>query len=152
MKATAFDKFIEIAVNRRMAIQALSSEEVLARMRDLASRASAIQARIEQSALNPADGLRAFRAVSGPGFDRAGLAQTGERLDFQEVLQAAVRGVSDAQGAAQSKAQAYQLGDDKVSLEEVMISMQRASLAMQGMVQVRNRLVEAYREVMNMQV
>jgi flagellar hook-basal body complex protein FliE len=71
---------------------------------------------------------------------------------FQEVLQAAVRGVSDAQGAAQSKAQAYQLGDDKVSLEEVMISMQRASLAMQGMVQVRNRLVEAYREVMNMQV
>jgi len=33
-----------------------------------------------------------------------------------------------------------------------MISMQRASLAMQGMVQVRNRLVEAYREVMNMQV
>lgn len=148
MKATAFDKFIEIAVNRRMAIQAISSEEVLARMRDLVSRASAIQARIEQSALNPADGLRAFRAVSGPGFDRAGL----ERLDFQEVLQAAVRGVSDAQGAAQSKAQAYQLGDDKVSLEEVMISMQRASLAMQGMVQVRNRLVEAYREVMNMQV
>jgi flagellar hook-basal body complex protein FliE len=68
------------------------------------------------------------------------------------VLKDAIRGISDAQTTAQSKAQAYQLGDDKVSLEEVMISMQRASLAMQGMVQVRNRLVEAYREVMNMQV
>ena len=42
--------------------------------------------------------------------------------------------------------------DDKVSLEDVMISLQKANLAMQGMVQVRNRLVEAYREVMNMQV
>jgi flagellar hook-basal body complex protein FliE len=68
------------------------------------------------------------------------------------VLKEAVRGVSDAQNVAQSKAQAYQLGDDAVTLEDVMISIQKANLAMQGMVQVRNRLVEAYREVMNLQV
>ncbi len=129
-------------------IQPLSSDEVIARMRALVARAQELQGRT---------GLEAGAQLASMG--SAGLiqgAQVGlggsERLDFQTVLQDAVRGISDAQQSAQSKAQAYQLGDDKVSLEDVMISLQKASLAMQGMVQVRNRLVESYREVMNMQV
>jgi len=129
-----------------MAIQALSSEEVLVRMRELASRASAIQSRIDASGVfqGASIGLSSIEVLRG--------SRDGERLVFEDVLKDAVRGVSAAQNAAQTKAQAYQLGDDTVSLEEVMISMQKASLALQGMVQVRNRLVEAYREVMNMQV
>jgi len=129
-----------------MAIQALSSDEVLARMRELASRASAIQSRIDASGVfhGTSVGVSPIEALRG--------ARNDERLVFEDVLKDAVRGVSAAQNAAQTKAQAYQLGDDSVSLEEVMISMQKASLALQGMVQVRNRLVEAYREVMNMQV
>lgn len=78
--------------------------------------------------------------------------ETNESLDFQVVLRDAIRGISDAQSTAQAKAQAYQLGDDKVTLEDVMISLQKANLAMQGMVQVRNRLVDAYKEVMNLQL
>lgn len=135
-----------------MAIQALSSDEVFARMRELASRASALQARIDGATSSSAINFDPARGLGLTGLDRSSGERTGERLEFQEVLKAAVRGVSEAQSVAQSKAQAYQLGDDKVSLEEVMISMQKASLALQGMVQVRNRLVEAYREVMNMQV
>ena len=136
-----------------MAIQALTAQEVAARMQELGARAAAMQTRINGAENDPAAMLGATRAggITG-GLDR-GLGLNGsERLDFQEVLKAAVKGVSEAQNTAQTKAQAYQLGDDKVSLEEVMISMQKASLALQGMVQVRNRLVEAYREVMNMQV
>jgi flagellar hook-basal body complex protein FliE len=95
---------------------------------------------------------QALANLNRPSSLTSGSAASEGKLDFQEVLKEAVRGVSDAQQTAQSKAQAYQLGDDKVSLEDVMISMQRANLAMQGMVQVRNRLVEAYREVINMQV
>lgn len=136
-----------------MAIQALSAQEVVARMQELGARASAMQARIDGAGNNPAGMLQATRigGIAG-GLDRSYGVDASERLEFQEVLKAAVKGVSEAQNTAQTKAQAYQLGDDKVSLEEVMISMQKASLALQGMVQVRNRLVEAYREVMNMQV
>ena len=136
-----------------MAIQALSAQEVVARMQELGARAAAMQARIDGTGNNPAGMLQATRigGIAG-GLDRSYGVDASERLEFQEVLKAAVKGVSEAQNTAQTKAQAYQLGDDKVSLEEVMISMQKASLALQGMVQVRNRLVEAYREVMNMQV
>ena len=136
-----------------MAIQALSAQEVVARMQELGARAAAMQARIDSAGNNPAGMLQATRigGIAG-GLDRSYGVDASERLEFQEVLKAAVKGVSEAQNTAQTKAQAYQLGDDKVSLEEVMISMQKASLALQGMVQVRNRLVEAYREVMNMQV
>lgn len=133
-----------------MAIQVLSSEEVLARMRDIISRAGDIQSRLEKS--SPVTSYSQTSGTLGAGFGFAIGRDASAKLDFQEVLKEAVRGVSDAQQSAQSKAQAYQLGDDKVSLEDVMISLQRANLAMQGMVQVRNRLVEAYREVLNLQV
>lgn len=132
-----------------MAIQVLSSEEVFARMRDVVARASALQTQVQQTGLSPS---QALANLNRPSSLTSSSASAEGKLDFQEVLKEAVRGVSDAQQTAQSKAQAYQLGDDKVSLEDVMISMQRANLAMQGMVQVRNRLVEAYREVINMQV
>lgn len=127
-----------------MAIKPISPEEVVARMRDLLSRAQAVQS-------DPASHLSLTRSIGGE-LAGVGSGNYPDRLDFQSVLKDAVRGVSDAQNVAQSKAQAYQLGDDSITLEDVMISIQKANLAMQGMVQVRNRLVEAYREVMNLQV
>jgi flagellar hook-basal body complex protein FliE len=136
-------------MDRISSINVLSPEDVLARMQDLVARARTLH---EQSQASPGARLDTLSGA-GRGFnvEQSGVSD-GQRLDFHEVLKDAVRGVSDAQQAAQSKAQAYQLGDDKVSLEDVMISIQKASLAMQGMVQVRNRLVESYREVMNLQV
>jgi flagellar hook-basal body complex protein FliE len=116
-------------------------------MRELFSQASALRDRAEQVSADP------LAAIRSGGFNAlpSGSNQTN-RTSFSEVLRDAVRGVSDAQMTAQAKAQAYQMGDDKVSLEDVMISIQKAGLAMQGMVQVRNRLMEAYREMTNMQV
>lgn len=131
-----------------MAIKSISPEEVAARMRELVARAQALQT-------NPSSGLGRTGEVERQTSGASGLVNPGDngpRLDFQSVLKEAVRGVSDAQNVAQSKAQAYQLGDDAITLEDVMISIQKANLALQGMVQVRNRLVEAYREVMNLQV
>jgi flagellar hook-basal body complex protein FliE len=131
-----------------MAIRAISSEEIVTRMRELISRANAIQN-------NPSANLGLIGSISPEKLSSLEVGrgvESSDRLDFQTVLKDAVRGVSDAQSTAQSKAQAYQLGDDSTTLEDVMISIQKANLAMQGMVQVRNRLVEAYREVMNLQV
>jgi flagellar hook-basal body complex protein FliE len=131
-----------------MAIRAISSEEIVTRMRELISRANAIQN-------NSSANLGLIGSISPEkllSLEVGRGVESSDRLDFQTVLKDAVRGVSDAQSTAQSKAQAYQLGDDSTTLEDVMISIQKANLAMQGMVQVRNRLVEAYREVMNLQV
>jgi len=76
----------------------------------------------------------------------------GSGVDFTAVLKAAVQEVSDAQNTAQAKAQAFQLGAKDMSLEEVMVSLQKANVAFQGMIAVRNKLVEAYRDVTNLQV
>lgn len=131
-----------------MTIKSISADEIVSRMQVLVARAQAAQAN-PGGFLSPSGGIASGSRLTSGGVDSTGQS---ERLDFQSVLKEAVRGVSDAQNVAQSKAQAYQLGDDAVTLEDVMISIQKANLAMQGMVQVRNRLVEAYREVMNLQV
>ena len=47
---------------------------------------------------------------------------------------------------------AFQAGDPNLQLNDVMVDMQKASVAFQMGLQVRNRLVSAYRDVMNMQV
>ncbi len=48
--------------------------------------------------------------------------------------------------------QRFAMGDDRVNLSDVMIERQKASLSLQATVQVRNKLVNAYHEIMNMAV
>lgn len=72
--------------------------------------------------------------------------------DFAALLQASVQSVSDAQMSAADIASAFERGDADVSLPEVMIALQKASLSFQAMNEVRNQLVSAYQEIMNMPV
>lgn len=72
--------------------------------------------------------------------------------DFGEALRTALQQVNAAQQDAVRMQQAFDLNAPNVDLQEVMVSLQKASLSFQTMVQVRNRLVSAYQEVMNMQV
>ena len=69
---------------------------------------------------------------------------------FGELLKASMNAVNQAQTTAQSMAAALERGDANVSLPEVMIALQKASLSFQAMTEVRNRLVNAYQEIMNM--
>jgi len=96
----------------------------------------------------------AMGSVGGAGAaQRLGeAAGTSGGLDFGSILKSAVEQVSDAQQVATIKQQEFQLGESTMSLEEVMISLQKANLAFQGMIQVRNRLVEAYKEVASLQL
>lgn len=72
--------------------------------------------------------------------------------DFQSLLKKAVSEVNQAQNTAQAKVQAFSTGESNMSLEEVMVSLQKANLSFQTMIAVRNRLVDAYKEVTNLQV
>lgn len=71
---------------------------------------------------------------------------------FSDALQRSLARVSAMQESAHLKAQAFELGDPSVSLNDVMIDMQKANISFQMAVQVRNRLVAAYQEIANMPV
>ncbi|EWG99458.1 flagellar hook-basal body protein FliE [Halomonas sp. BC04] len=71
---------------------------------------------------------------------------------FAGELQASIQRINRLQQASNAKAMAFQAGDPNVELNDVMVDMQKASVAFQMGLQVRNRLVSAYRDVMNMQV
>lgn len=76
----------------------------------------------------------------------------GTKPDFADVLKASLEQVNTSQQQAQQLGQEFAMGDDKVNLSDVMIAVQKASISFQAAVQVRNRLVSAYHEIMNMQV
>ena len=77
--------------------------------------------------------------------------QTGE-LDFSNVLKSSLDGVAQAQAKSEAMQKSFVLGDDRVSLSDTMIAMQKASINFQATVQVRNKFVQAYNDIMNMQV
>jgi flagellar hook-basal body complex protein FliE len=71
---------------------------------------------------------------------------------FQQQFAQALRSVSDSQNQATEMQRQVQLGNPTVSLEETMVAMQKAQIGFQATLQVRNKLVQAYSEIMNMQV
>jgi flagellar hook-basal body complex protein FliE len=73
-------------------------------------------------------------------------------LDFGALLKASVDRVDQGQNHAMALAERFQLGDPKVSLEETMVSLSKANISFQQMVQVRNRMIQAYHDIMNLQV
>ena len=76
----------------------------------------------------------------------------GNGVEFSAVLKNAIENVNTAQNSAQAKAQSFATGASDTSLEDVIVSLQKANLSLQGMIAVRNRLVDAYKEVTNLQV
>ncbi|WP_018864372.1 MULTISPECIES: flagellar hook-basal body complex protein FliE [Thioalkalivibrio] len=72
--------------------------------------------------------------------------------DFQNVLRDSLRGVNEVQQDASDLQTRFELGDENVSLPQVMVAMNKSSLAFEATNQVRNRLLNAYQEIMRMQV
>jgi flagellar hook-basal body complex protein FliE len=86
---------------------------------------------------------------------RAGLAPAGKAAtepDFAAALKASIESVDASQKASADLSQRFQLGDPKVSLEETMVAMAKANVSFQQMIQVRNKVIAAYHDIMNMPV
>jgi len=75
-------------------------------------------------------------------------AQSG----FSDLLKNAVDSVNANQQESNKLATAFQNPDSGVQLSEVMMASQKANVSFQAMVEIRNKLVSAYQEIMNMQV
>ena len=71
---------------------------------------------------------------------------------FTQVLQKSLESVNQRQQTAAKLAKSFELGDPNVELSQVMIEMQKARISFETLSQVRNKLVSAYQEIMNMPV
>jgi flagellar hook-basal body complex protein FliE len=90
------------------------------------------------------------RAVAAAQPVGAGAPTSG--VSFSAALGDALKGVSAAQNDSSALQRAFQSGAEGVSLEQTMLAMQKAQIGFQAALTVRNRLVQAYTDVMNMQV
>ncbi len=83
---------------------------------------------------------------------KADKAEGAEPANFTTAMAQALRAVSDAQLESSRLQRELQLDNPTVSLEQTMIAMNKSQVGFQAALTVRNRLVQAYTDIMNMQV
>jgi flagellar hook-basal body complex protein FliE len=116
-------------------MSSLQIQQVLAEMRALQARAAGVA------------------EVGGAGAPIGGVAAGGApAVDFATLLKGTVDQIATMQNQATSLAQSYEAGDKSVDITKVMLEVQKAGLAFRAMTEVRNKLVDAYTQVMNMSV
>ena len=79
-------------------------------------------------------------------------AGKSDATGFGEMLRQAVDSVNETQAKSSAMQRAFEMGDPGVDITQVMIQMQKASVSFEAMNQVRNRLVSAYQDIMNMPI
>lgn len=97
--------------------------------------------------------IRAIRheASQRPQIDGAA-GPAVEKSGFGDLLAKSVQSVSEVQKNAAQLAESFERGDTNVSLAEVMVASQKADVSFTAMVEVRNKMIDAYQEVMRMSV
>lgn len=96
--------------------------------------------------------LQQMRVLAQTSGVRADSAAANEAVGggFAGELRKSLDRISDTQQHAYGQAEAFELGKPGVALNDVMVDMQKANIGFQMGLQVRNRVVAAYQEVMNM--
>jgi len=95
---------------------------------------------------------RAGLRPDGTPLGRTAAADATAGASFQNAMTQALGSVSQQQRQAEGLQRELQLDNPAVSLEQTMVAMQKAQIGFQGVLAVRNRMVQAYSEIMNMQV
>jgi flagellar hook-basal body complex protein FliE len=117
------------------------------------------------SAMNPAMSQSQFRnemtqqdfinqaaALDTRPGNQMNLTPTGNTPSIGEMMGNAINQVNETQMHSGNLSTRYTQGDPNVDLPEVMVAMQKSSVSFQAMSQVRNKLLEAYKDVMNMPI
>ena len=109
-------------------------------MNDLRIKPFDFQAAVARAGLRP------------DGMPRTDATQAASGAGFRTAMADALQSVSTSQNEAVGLQRELTLGNPTVSLEQTMMAMQKAQIGFQAAVQVRNRLAQAYSDIMNMQV
>lgn len=92
-------------------------------------------------------------ALEAKGADRASsVSANPSGLDFSAQLKDAINQVNSVQKESGRLKNDFTMGDKNVDLVDVMVASQKASVSFQAMVQVRNKLISAYQDVMSMPI
>ncbi len=102
------------------------------------SQIRALSAQAASGAAKPALADQEASAVASPG--------------FAQLLKQGIDQVNSAQASASQMASAFERGTPGVELPQVMLEMQKASVSFRALTEVRNRMVNAYQEIMNMPI
>ncbi|EKE75421.1 flagellar hook-basal body complex protein FliE [Gallaecimonas xiamenensis] len=106
-----------------------------------------------QSLIREAQGPRGSRELQGLSLGNPeGMTTRSVQSDFASLFNQALDKVNGLQQNSAAKQTAVEMGDPNVSVADAMIASQKAGIAFQATVQVRNKLVQAYQDVMNMPV
>lgn len=121
-------------------VQRADINSVLSEIRNLRSQMMQNQ-RVEQD-----------QAVRGRIDGPRQVSETREVPSFSDMLGKAVNTVNDLQQNASELRTAYEMGDPNVDITRVMIAAQKSSVSFEALTQVRNRVVRAYEDIMNMPI
>ena len=125
-----------------MSVGAIDSGRIQAMLAQLRAASAS-----SPSLTSPINGLDKIKGITdGDG------TKSGSSIDFATALKTTLDQVNQSQAKAVELGKNFSLGDDSVNLSDVMVATQKASLSFQATVQVRNKLVSAYHDIMNMQV
>ena len=86
----------------------------------------------------------------GPSGAAGAASGTNGVSEFSKLLQKGIDSVNETQQSAANLSTAFEKGVPGVELPQVMLEMQKASVSFRALTEVRNRLVSAYQEIMNM--
>ena len=97
--------------------------------------------------------IRAYQAEAADGAKQAdiGLVENDKSTSFTDSIKGALSEVNETQSASKAIRNAYERGED-VPLTDVVMSLQKSSLAFEATLQIRNKVLKAYEEIMNMPV
>ncbi len=126
-----------------MSSPAISS--ILSQIRAFEGQARAASA---GGSILPPGGLGGPAGVGGPGAATGPAAAPG--ASFGDAMTRALRSVNTTQQEAGALQRAFETGDPRADLARVMVASQASQVAFRATVEVRNRLVQAYQDVMNM--
>jgi len=119
-------------------MQGIDASRLMAMRAQILERNSALQRAAGPEAANPAAGLPGAPGAVQPG-------------DFASALRGALSQVNEADSRANAMSDAYERGET-TDIAAVMLARQRASLGFEATLQVRNRLLTAYKDIMSMPV
>lgn len=117
-------------------------------------KGNSLYAQMQSMALQANNMSRSIGDING-GFDQDSLNVTAvnkSSSDFGNILKDAVDKVNELQADTSAKRRAFELGDESVTLADTMIAASKSGIAFDATIQVRNKFVEAYKEIMSMPV
>ena len=117
----------------------------------LSAALSAIQSMASQAA-GGTGAAGAATVASGAVTGQSGTSGAASVGSFADALKTSIDKISDNQNKALGEAHAFEIGAPNVSLNDVMVDMQKANVGLQFGLQVRNKLVSAYNDIMQISV